>query len=386
MQILNLFKKEEPKEIEVKSSVSFFPLTGNYSRGYDYSTTVAACVLWGQRAVLDAELVQETYKNNQWIDLPLPRELTESPDGMSFEDKLQAIYSDSVYGNALLVKLRNGRNKVVGFQYIPWNSVTVHKTENNTKIISYSISGANYLPKDCVHIKFGSNPSDHLTGYNKYDVILSLVNTDNLIELYQESLASAPAPSAILTPKESKNNITQEAIDKISAKFREMSSMKNAGKVMVLSHQYDMIKQNYSPSELDLTNVSNYVEEKICAVLGIPTQVVGLGENRSTFSNMEQANIQAISNNIIPFLQTVAKAITSQVPEIFFESRLRFKTEEMTASQTQLNQESERVTKMYASGLISRGTAQSILGFKPTEEDFTIYAKPTVPILTEGNQ
>jgi len=371
--MFNIFKKEQPVE-EQKSVGVYDTFYGVASQATNiYNSALSACLSWGQRSITAAELVLEKWDGKTWVDQPLPLQLQMSYDGLSLLDKITATYTDHLKGDSYWLKLRKNK-KVVGYQFIPNLNVTIQKTADNTKVEYYVINNKQYSPNDVIHFKFGIDPSDHLMGYNKEQILQSLNTADYWACEYQAALLKSPTPSFLAMPGD-KVKVTDEVARKLSMQFKEATSAKGAGSMMVTNGDFKFEKLGFSPADLNIAVIADFVEERICAVLGIPQQVIGLGENKSTYSNMREANKMAAQNHTIPILNIIADSIFSQTPEVFFEEgmRLRFKTEDLEAMQEDFAENAKVVGDLFSKGVISRGIALSYLGYDPKAEDYNIY-------------
>jgi hypothetical protein len=72
---------------------------------------------------------------------------------------------------------------------------------------------------------------------------------------------------------------------------------------------------SFSPEQMNLKSLRRIPEERICALLGWPAVVAGLGAglDRSTYNNMDEARQQAYEQNIIPTQQAMADDLTTQL-------------------------------------------------------------------------
>lgn len=370
-------KEVQTPEIEQKSvaSAEFWSLTGP-KVDYTISSAIASGVIWLQRNIQEAKLISEENKSGDWVDSPLDPSLIYKIQGTNqgLYQNIAATATDLVlFGNSLWIKLKNKRNKVIGYQYVPWRSVTVNKSSDNVRIDYYTINNTPISVKDCVHFRNGINPTDYLVGYPVWDNLNYHAQADINASVYTKAIIDAPAPSALLIAKK---NIDQSFADRVSRMINSMTSQGNAGKAQVLTGEYDFHTMGYTPKDLYIKELIAYTESRICALMGISPIVLGLssGEN-PTYSNFESARKITTENLLVPMWNIIATSIYEQTPEIYYESnyRLRFKTEDIQALQGDLNLETERIVKMYDSGIIDRFTALSMTGFNPTEVDKNVY-------------
>jgi phage portal protein BeeE len=84
-----------------------------------------------------------------------------------------------------------------------------------------------------------------------------------------------------------------------------------AGLPMVLSHGMKYEQTSMNMKDLDIGNLSSYVESRICLALHVPAIVVGakVGLDRSTFTNAGEAREYMYENTVAPEWQMVADKV-----------------------------------------------------------------------------
>jgi phage portal protein BeeE len=87
------------------------------------------------------------------------------------------------------------------------------------------------------------------------------------------------------------------------------------GEPLVVTDPMEIDILSFSPEQMNLKSLRRIPEERICALLGWPAVVAGLGAglDRSTYNNMDEARQQAYEQNIIPTQQAMADDLTTQL-------------------------------------------------------------------------
>lgn len=369
-------KQEEPLETKsIMSQGQFFGLTSPTVSNSMYASALTACLSWLQRNIKEANVAVYQTKDDAQVYAAVPYQIENlAPgDNLTFKDKISGIASDLViHGNSCLIKLFNSKKQVIAFQYIPWNSVTVNLTQSNNAIESYTISGKIYYQKDIIHFRQGVSPLNPFLGLGVLQALKLHNDADYASALYTSGLIGSPAQSMILV---SKQKMTQEQCDTLERLVHEKATITKSGSAIVISGDYEKITDGYTPEELNISSLIEYTESRICALTGIPPQVVGLSVgNNPTYSNYSEAQKAVTNNLLVPMLVNIADSFTRQAPEIFKENEsLTFKYEEIQALQADFNSESKRVGDLYKNGVISRGEAKSMLGFTAVPRDYDVY-------------
>lgn len=380
MPLFNFGKKDKNVEqpLEEKSFITsqFYGIASPSISGTIYGSALTSAIQWLQTQVREPDLKYQIMQNGQWVyQDELPIQITRNPAdiNLSIGDKVAAISSDLLlYGNGLFLKLRNGRRQVVGIQYIPWLQCNIQMKANNSGIQNYLINNIPYSVTDVVHIRKGIDPKNPYKGLGIFDALLPHNSADYYSGVYSNALISAPAPSSIII---SKKPIDQNIADRLAQLLKERSSGSAAGSATVISGEFDFQKLSLTPDELHLEKLIEYTEARICALTGIPAQVLGLSSGQNpTFSNFKEALKAVTQNTLVPLWVLIANGLTDGLFEIFDDSqRLMFDYENIQALQSDLSEESKRVAELFSAGVISRAEAKTMLNLEITAEDEGVY-------------
>lgn len=394
-EVQNLVKAQDIErrqfEIQVKSYSNWVTTLQNQLNGATgIGSVLQAVSLWIVRNVSEAELVMENLKGDSWVDGQLPAQISATFKNMhqTLPDKIAGVAIDlALNGNAVWVKLKNDSGKLVGFQYMPWSQVEPVQTDG-INIQSYRIGLASYKTDSVIHFRTGVDPYAPYLRLSPWDSLQILNDADIKTTIYTKSLINSPAPGMIVTiEKQSINESTREAL---TATFNNFSSSSKAGQALVLNEEVKVHPVGFSPADLDISKLTDFIEERICALIGVHPSVVGLGAGANpTYSNFKEAQKIATVNYLVPVWKTIADSIYRQTPELFFElnQRLRFAYENIAALQSDLEIDAKRIVALYKAGIIDRAQAKAEMGYSISPEDEGAYA--SVPTLynvdTNGN-
>ena len=367
---------EAPLEEKAFVSSQFWGIASPSISGTVYGSALTSAMQWLQTQIREPDLVFQKRVNDEWVNQgALPPQLLRNPDNinLSIKDKTAGVASDLLlYGNACFLKLRNGRRQVVGIQYIPWLQCNIKMTSDNLGIDSYLLNNKAYSINDIIHIRRGIDPRNSLKGLGVYDALLQHNLADYAASIYSNALISSPAPSSVIVAKKP---ISQDAADRLAGLLKERTSNSAAGSATVISGDFDFQKLSLTPDELHIEGLINYTESRICALTGIHAQVLGLSSGSNpTFSNFKEA-LKAVTNNtLVPMWMIIADGITNGLYELFDDnSRVMFDYENIQSLQSDLNEESDRVGKLYQAGIIDRAEAKGILNMDVSAEDKGVF-------------
>jgi HK97 family phage portal protein len=223
--------------------------------------------------------------------------------------------------------------------------------------------------EDVVHFRNGLDPANYRIGLSPLASVLREVVTDNEASTYAASiLRNMGVPGIVITPKNDDAILLDGDAEAIKRKFVARFSGDERGKPLVMSVPLDLHFPGFSPADLMVDKVRDIPEERICAVLGIPPCVVGLGAGLEnlTYNNLEQSRRIAYENNIIPTQRIIAAELSAQLLPDFEDSRgdlyVRFDTRQVHCLQDDVGDLYTRVGTAFEQGLITRDEARAMIG------------------------
>jgi len=253
-------------------------------------------------------------------------------------------------GNAFIYKARDKDGKVVQLWLKKPNQIKV--VPHPTKFIShyiYTIGGLEYmLPvEDIIHVMY-IDPDNDYYGISPLVAAAKKIDADSELGSFAKHilLNMATTSGVFVTDKKIGQDERQILEDKMAARY--IGAIR-AGLPMVLSHGMKYEQTSMNMKDLDIGNLSSYVESRICLALHVPAIVVGakVGLDRSTFTNAGEAREYMYENTVAPEWQMVADKVGFNLLEDFgmLEENLvpRFDTRQVKALQESETELWERV-------------------------------------------
>jgi HK97 family phage portal protein len=225
-------------------------------------------------------------------------------------------YSYNLSGDAYWIKVRNARKQVIELWYEP--HFTIRARWNEGEFISYyEVRRGNEWFRierdDVVHFRFGIDPHNPRYGLSKLAAALREVFTDNEAARYSATvLRNTGVPGVVMRPPANETIANPELV---KMQFMQKFGGDHRGEPLVVTDPMEIDILSFSPEQMNLKSLRRIPEERICALLGWPAVVAGLGAglDRSTYNNMDEARQQAYEQNIIPTQQAMADDLTTQL-------------------------------------------------------------------------
>lgn len=294
-----------------------------------------------------------------------------------------------VDGNAYWYKLRSGTGQVVGFIYVPHFSISPKSDKNNdagTELITYyeyRFQGKKIVipMSEIVHFRAGIDPMNQAKGLSRLGAGLREICTDNEISTFMAAmLRNMGVPGVILSPKDANMQTpTPEQTERIKSLWKSKFTGDSRGEPFVAPFPIDMASPAFNPEQLLIDKMGDRPEERICALIGMPAAVVGMGaglESTKVGATMLALKAQAWENCILPMQRQFGKQLRMQTREDFDYrdyQQIRFNTTQVNALQDDRDLLWKRVGTAYQQGLIMRSEGKRIIGLDVTPED-DIYA------------
>ncbi len=343
------------------------------------NSAVAACVQFVGRSFPEAPLIVCTRQNGreEVVDGHPLAKLVENPN-TDYSGTLlwmATILSWMVAGNAYWIKVRGagGMGRVLGVYYIPHFQISPEWPQDGTEFVThylYQVDGRNIrIPReDIVHFRHGLDPNNYRLGLSPLASVFREVVTDNEASTYAASiLRNMGVPGVVISPKDDNTVMLDGDADAIKRKFVARFSGDERGKPLVMSVPLNIQFPGFTPRDLMLDTVRDVPEERICAVLGIPPSVVGLGAGleKMTYNNLMESRRIAYENCVIPMQRLLAAELNSQLIPDFSESEgeyARFDTRRASELQDDVGDLYARVGTAFEQGLITRDEARAMIG------------------------
>ncbi|MGH7891633.1 MAG: phage portal protein [Thermodesulfobacteriota bacterium] len=171
-------------------------------------------------------------------------------------------------------------------------------------------------------------------------------------------------------------------MDTVKQYFKEMFTGDKRGEPVVLSGRTKVDQFGFDPKKLDLSNVRNVTEERICAALGIPAAVVGFGtglEQTTVGATLKELRQLAWVNGIMPVQRIFAEEIERSLLPMFESNPEQFKVEFDLSSVAGLDEDMDkkytRVNIAITGGWMSIAEGRGIVGLD-VEPKHEIFLRP----------
>jgi HK97 family phage portal protein len=368
-----------------------WPMRLPSSSKFDYNTAVGdlmkssvvmTTVQWIMRTTPEAPaIVRKRSDGRVVVNHRLPK-LLEQPNPFYDGNLLmQATTLDyNVTGNAYWIKARNNMGYPLELWWIPSFMMRpawpIDGSEYITKYV-YQIYNQQYLidQKDVVHFRFGMDPNNIRLGLSPLAAEIRHIFTDNEAADFSAALIrNFAVPSVVISPaaQGGDEKTVFDDIEDVKNKFIDKFSGSRRGEPMVLDGPTNVEILSFSPEQMNLRDLRKIPEERISAALGVPAMVVGLGAglDRSTFTNMGEAQDFAYSNNILPTQRLFAAAMTTQLlPDLGNPNteKVGFDTSEVRALQPDQDAVAKRAVTLYKGDVVKRKVALVMVGEQPED-------------------
>jgi HK97 family phage portal protein len=358
---------------------------------YDYSRAVGdgrsnsaiwASIRYAQRTIPEAPLVV-MQRDAQGEQKPIPDHplqlLIDRPNPFySGLHLLGAVIADLMFGNAYLIKVRSGQKRVVELWWVPATMIEPKWPEDGTTFIGwyeYTVDGQvlRLDPSDVVHLRQGINPDNIRLGMSDLEALLREVATDNEAASWTAAmLRNGAVPGVVISP-EGDVSASESDLEEVKTKFVQRFGGDQRGQPLVMKGPTKVQVLSFSPEQMNLRSLRQIPEERVCAVLGIPAAVIGLGAGLDTTkvgATMREMREQAFESFVIPLQRLIRAELMAQlVPDFGDLSRLsiEFDLSEVRVLQDDQNALHERARADLTAGLLTLNQALQMIGEEPVE-------------------
>jgi len=239
-----------------------------------------------------------------------------------------------------------------------------------------------YEKDQIMHLRIGLDASDPLLGLSPFKSLKqSQYTLDQSVNYSANLMRNFGNAGIIITPKNPEQIFDpQEVTDKWNSKTQR----DGAGATMALDVPIDIEYPKNSPQDLALETLQDRPESDICAVLGVPPQVVGLhvGRLSKTYANMKEAREMAWEETVLPMLNLIAAQITQWFQKydlLNSTDRINFDISNIRPLQPDLDALHKRSRENWMRNLITREQWKLAVGMIPDAGDVGLYYQETLP-------
>ena len=238
---------------------------------------------------------------------------------------MSTILSYAVDGNAYWIKIRNNDGLPGELWWVPHTLMAPLEPgtlgelpEEFIDYYCYSVPGLNPVlikPSEVVHFRFGNDVENPRMGLSPLKSAVREIYSDSEAANWTASLLKNAAVPGLIVSPDSQLPIKPGDVEEVRAYFDESYTGDNRGKPHVMRGPTKLMQFGFSPEQMNLKDIRRLPEERVCALLGIPAIVAGVGAglDRSTFANMAEAREMAYESNIIPTQALFAETLNEQL-------------------------------------------------------------------------
>ena len=280
-----------------------------------------------------------------------------------------------LYGNAYIKINRNG-SQVETLTYLPVESVTP-KYDNNgyyfeVSEIKTGVDGEE-IGEEIVDfydmiVLIRNNRYNSIKGQGLLELASKTLDTAIQEESYTRNLFKNGLSSrAILN---SKTPLRKEIKDKLRTDLKNLySGVQNAGSVMVLEGEMNLIPLTMTPSDVRLIESRNFSITEISRWLNIPKHMLNMDRSQGMYSNITQERQQLLSNTLTPFMIAIEESLNQKLltdEERANEYYFKFDTSELLRLTPE--DQSAYMLNLFQAGVVTVSEVRNALNFGADEE------------------
>jgi HK97 family phage portal protein len=361
-----------------------FTLFDGIRNGYKGSSAVTACM----RALTFSfpepplNVYQLTKDGELPVDYTHPMQAlirNPNPDMGEAEFMQFCIAYAAPMGNVYLWKERSKNGKVLHLW--PWSDKDIRPVAGHNSsegIVSgyefncgdgttFSIS-----KNDIIHWKWMIDPLNPWRGMGALECAWRDIASDNESSQYAYTMfKSNGIPPFIITLADG-DELNDERVERLLSEWKKRYGKKNrSGLPGFLEYGMQVQKLGWNMQEMDLSNLKNIPESRICAAFGVPATIAGLyvGLKRSDYGDGEARKSYAEST-LVALWRTFASEVTNGLrPEFGSNLVCHFDLDAVRALQENVNAKWERLGKAWNDSAITRAMFLRMVGLKYGPED-----------------
>lgn len=350
-------------------------------------------VLWVWRASLESRLtvVTEDGKGDGEADLghPLVQLMSKpNPFVSGMATRLAMMVSWFTDGNAYFLKARDGTGQVRQLWYVPhWMIEPKQNPDDQTSFISYycytpggGVEQIELAPSEVVHLKHGQDPRDIRKGFSYMKMLLrEIFNDDEAANFVAALLLNGGVPGIVISPKDA-NSASEESLKATKDYIKVNFGRSKRGAPLALGAPTEVKEFGYDPAKMDLSAVRNVAEERVCAGVGLPAAVVGLGsgmEQTSVGATLIELHRIAWIGCVIPNQDLIAEELTRELGKDFklgANQRVGWDRRKVRALQDDMNKETDRYDVAIRGGWVMVSEGRQALGL-PVDDSHKIFLR-----------
>lgn len=358
------------------------------------SNVAMAPVLWIARAFLEARMgVSKGREDELDLDHPLAQILA-APNPFYSGKALWmgTLISWFFNGNAYWLKARNAAGQLKELWYTPhWMIEPKWEGQDFISYYRYAPGGVGQLkikPEDVVHLRHGLDPQNVRKGLSPmHSLMREVYNDDEAANFVASLLGNGCVPGLVISPKEANAVGTDDLLSTKNYVQAQFSGDKR-GQPLVLSGPTEVSMFGYDPQKMNLGVVRDVSEERVCAVLGLPSAVVGFGsgiEQTKVGATLQELHRIAWVDCVIPNQDLLADEVARSLLPDFGAAgaTVAWDRRRVRALEDDLNKQAERLERGVRGGWVRVSEARAAQGL-PVEPEDEVYLRPINALETDG--
>ena len=352
-----------------------FNAQGAITEGYKSVPWVYAAVKKRADSVASVPLKVQSLVNNEWVDAPthpLQRLLNNPNQDFDYGEMMRLFVTHlDLAGNAYMFKTRGGRTNQPQelWPLLPQYMTVLSGVDRLIGGYEYSQNGrTQYASDDIVHAAY-TNPDSLFLGQSPLQAAAKAVDTDNDAAAWQKvSMQNRGVPDGLLSFDT--DELTEEQYAQVKEQInKDYTGSGNARKPWVMS-KGKFQQMAMTPVELDFMATRNFTMDQICAVYGVPREMInGMGDaNRASGDNVRKT---FWLDTIIPLLHEIESTLNLNLVPDFGDIktlRLKFDTSSVPALQENYTEKVQNATALWNMGYpINEINKKLELGFDDVE-------------------
>ena len=225
-------------------------------------------------------------------------------EGMTWPELVEHLLASTLLtGNGLAEIKRSGNGRLAGFQWIPWQHVTVTKLSSGR--IAYDINDGTrtrrLLDGEAFHLR--ERTDDGIVGKSRIARAGETVAGVRAADLWARSfLNNGAAPSGVI---ESERPLTEaHTLDLKTQLANKFVGAVNAGRPLVLEGGMSWKAISLSPEDSELLETRKFGVVEICRLFQVPPPIIQAYEN-NTFTNAAQAGLWFATFCLAPWARRI---------------------------------------------------------------------------------
>lgn len=257
--------------------------------------------------------------------------------------------------------------------------------EESIKEIRLNVNGsAVSLPYErALHTKL-FHPTNDYFGLTPLQIAMRTVDMDNSTTDWNTTLVqNYAAPGGILSaPADAR--ISEPERRRITRTIRRLfGGKRNAGKTHLVEGGLQWQQLGLSPKDMDFIDSRKMTREEICAVYGVPPQIVGV-QDKSTYNNYAEARLSLYQDTVLPTVDKLVSTINHKLAPLYGERTIvGYDKSKVEALQESANEKYERVSNAIALTLNER---RAELGSDPVEGGDVFIIPRNVVLMNENGE